>query len=956
MKKLSLLSILLFPILIFAQDIIYTVSGEINEEKVTLNAIHFENISNGTGILFDSLPDVDDYQINLTQKKYWGTTNIEVFEKPSKFAVLQNIPGKLVVQYNGSQPADLRISVYNINGQKVFSSGKQILQEKNSINIQLGLPHLFLVKFETVSGSQTFKAIGSENRNGYNAEISDESNLNVLKSTLAEFDNEFSFSVGDSIRISAYKSGYYAEPIDLKVTNSESMNFLFEESQQKNYLKINENDYVLSGGLLTYFGNFEGNSSLYLLAPGHDINFETLETTGTDAVVLFEIINAQEDIASGVYYLGTPEEMNTDTVCDVDVNNDGIINEQDCVYKLPEGKFYISSRSSVYDDDVNLHNFAGLKFQSGKVIITKDEDFFTVEFDCIGKNDDVITGFYSGQIHYYNVADEPFETDSFTDSRDGKTYKTVKIGDQWWMAENLAYLPFVRPNSLSSLTNPYFYIYGYNGENVYSAKETTNFDTYGVLYNWPAAKEACPEGWHLPTDNEWKQLESEIGINESELDNKHWRGTDEGEKLKANYGWSYCANCTNDYGFSALPGGCVIDGDIANNIGMQGAWWTADENEGYTAWYRMLDYSESGIYRHFPSRSDGLSVRCVKDMNSTLIESETEIVDTLLWCYSKLHEYVEFTYLFDAVYSNNYPAPDNFWTEIYNHELSPDNVKILRLWSDTYDIIYKSNLVIKSAEDAISDPQTRNTIVAQAKTMRAYLFHNLLTWFGEIPLEGGISESMIPRNTKGEVLEQIKQDAAEAAQSLPMSWAEPDKFKFPKSFAWGLMARASLFNKNYTEALPPVQNIINSGFYALDEDTINFSTTSTEIFCGFEKSDDTEFNDFFTKGSFVPVMRYTESYLIYAESLINTGDTVSALNFINQINMQRDKPFVDSLTDDDLYQHWETELVKEGSMFITLKRFGKALSVLQISENKLVLPIPLPVLENNPYLIQNSGY
>jgi hypothetical protein len=339
-----------------------------------------------------------------------------------------------------------------------------------------------------------------------------------------------------------------------------------------------------------------------------------------------------------------------------------------------------------------------------------------------------------------------------------------------------------------------------------------------------------------------------------------------------------------------------------------------------------------------------------------LLKNETEINDTLSWCYSKLHEYVEFTFLFDAIYCNSYPASDNSWNEIYEHSQTINNEKILQLWSDAYNIIYKTNLVIKSAEGVISDPLTRNTIVAQAKAMRAYLFYNLLIWFGEIPLEEGISASMIPRNSEGEVLEQIKHDAAEVALSLPMNWNEPDKFRFPKSFAWGLMARTSLFDKNYTEALPPIQNIINSGIYALDQDTVNFLITSTEIFCGFEKSDDIEFDSFFTKGSFVPLMRYTESILFYAELLLNTGNTESSIDFINQINIRRNKPFADSLTDDDLYQHWKTELGKEGSMFITLKRFGKALSVLQISKNKLVLPLPTPVLNNNPYLIQNSGY
>lgn len=900
MKKLSLSTILLFPILIFAQDIIYTVSGKIDEEKVTLNSIYFENISNGTSILFDSIPEVDDYQINLTQKLYWGTTNIKAIEKPSKFVVSQNIPGNLVVLYNWNQPTDLMVSIYNINGQKVYSSSKRILQGKNSIRVQLGPAHLFLVMIETGSGAQTFKVIGSENIHDYSVKISDEKNFNVLKSNLADFSNEFSFSVGDSIRISAYKSGYYAEPIDLKVTNSDSVNFLFEESQDKNYLKINENEYVLSGGLLTYFGNFEGNSSLYLLAPGHDINFETLETTGTDAVVLFEIINAQEDITSGVYYLGTPEEMNTDTVCDVDVNNDGIINEQDCIYNLPEGDFYISSQSSVYDIDANLHNFMGMEFQSGKVIITKDGDFFTIEFDCIGKNDDVITGFYSGQIHYYDVLAEKKEIT--IDVIDVDSWSPVNPGGDYAANANVKLLDRNNPDRNSPL---YEGITDSNGRVIFNQVQKDDYFVY------------------IEKENQSNLIEKEI-IN--------------GKEVGFLAGGIFQSQAEVDQSVS-LPGTSVGDPKLVDVNG-DGILNVDDKTAGYSI----------SVYDNMAF------INYISGFDPFLLKTESEINDTLLWCYSKLHKYVEFTFLFDAVYSNNYPAPDNSWTEIYGHAQTMNNSKILRLWSDAYKIIYTTNLIIKSAEKGITDPQTQNTIIAQAKAMRAYLFYNLLTWFGEIPLEEGITESMIPRNSVSEVLVQIKQDATEAAQSLPMSWAASDKFRFPKSIAQGLMARALLFEKNYSEALPPVQNIINSGIYALDQDTISFLITSNEIFCGFEKSDDIEFNGFFTNGSIVPLMRYTESILIYAELLLNTGNTESALDFINQINMRRDKPIANSLTDEDLYQHWKKELAKEGSMFITLKRFDKALSVLQISEYKLVLPLPLPVLINNPYLTQNPGY
>jgi|GEM_PF-6447088 len=107
---------------------------------------------------------------------------------------------------------------------------------------------------------------------------------------------------------------------------------------------------------------------------------------------------------------------------------------------------------------------------------------------------------------------------TFTDPRDGTIYRVAQIGKQSWLAENLKYLPRVAPtatrlslrfwkkNANLSVTQPYYYVYGYQVWSVTQAKSIANYQNYGVLYNWPAAVQACPPGWHLPTDAEWDQL------------------------------------------------------------------------------------------------------------------------------------------------------------------------------------------------------------------------------------------------------------------------------------------------------------------------------------------------------------------------------------------------------------------------------------------------------------------
>jgi uncharacterized protein (TIGR02145 family) len=213
---------------------------------------------------------------------------------------------------------------------------------------------------------------------------------------------------------------------------------------------------------------------------------------------------------------------------------------------------------------------------------------------------------------------------SFIDSRDGKSYRWVKIGDQVWMAENLAYMTSVSPSSsdsaldflsTGSCTYPLYYVYGYQGRDVNEAKATKNFQTYGVLYNWPAALEACPAGWHLPTDDEWKTLEMHLGMSWEQVGIIGWRLSNEGGKLKetGTTHWNYNEGANNESGFTALPGGFRYTIGKNYGIGGGGYWWSATEYYDINAWYRYLQHNLSSICRDHSGKEFGLSVRCLKD-------------------------------------------------------------------------------------------------------------------------------------------------------------------------------------------------------------------------------------------------------------------------------------------------------------------------------------------------------
>jgi len=496
---------------------------------------------------------------------------------------------------------------------------------------------------------------------------------------------------------------------------------------------------------------------------------------------------------------------------------------------------------------------------------------------------------------------------------DGNNYPVVNIGGQLWMAKNLAYLPAVNPPTTGSDFDAYYYVHSYEGTNVVEAKTCDNYNIYGVLYNWVAAKKACPSGWYLPSDSEWTILfdylggENIAGSKLKETGITHW--------LEPN------SDATNESGFTSLPGGDRRGTGNAGSFGSiqrYGPQWTSTETSTTTACYFYTYYGNGNIIRSLNIyKGLGAHVRCLYNKHQSLIPNEDYINDALLLCYSKLDQYIEYTYLFDAIYSNYVPAPGSLWTAIDQHTQTATDSKILKLWKDAFDIIYKTNLIIRSSEIVIPDPSKRKIIIAQAKAIRAYLYYNLLIWFGGVPIEEGFTAGMIPRNTIQQVLTEIRQDATDAFVSLPLKWPSYEKFRIPMFYVKGLLARTSLYNKNWTEALTPIKDIMNASIYAISADTNNFSPTNTEVFWSFEKINNTEFSTFFNKGSYVPGMRYTETLLTYVESLFKTGDTENAKTYFNILRQRRGQPFVTALTNDDIYKQWKTEMAKEGEIFIT---------------------------------------
>ncbi|MBC8320453.1 MAG: hypothetical protein H8E34_07010 [Bacteroidetes bacterium] len=197
---------------------------------------------------------------------------------------------------------------------------------------------------------------------------------------------------------------------------------------------------------------------------------------------------------------------------------------------------------------------------------------------------------------------------------EGQTYNTVLIGGQCWLKENLNVGTRIDGNQgMSNNGNIEKYCYDDDPENC---------EIYGGLYQWDEMMDyttlegtqgICPDGWHLPSDDEWKVLEgtvdSQYGVGDPEWDNTGWRGIDVGFILKSDGTWSYNGNGINTYGFSILGGGYREVNGSYQNLGTQTLIWTSTEY----GWARNIDCYQDKIMRTESNGNHGFYVRCLKD-------------------------------------------------------------------------------------------------------------------------------------------------------------------------------------------------------------------------------------------------------------------------------------------------------------------------------------------------------
>lgn len=225
------------------------------------------------------------------------------------------------------------------------------------------------------------------------------------------------------------------------------------------------------------------------------------------------------------------------------------------------------------------------------------------------------------------ISSLPIELNSQVKDIDGNIYKTIKIGEQLWTAENIktsrlndgSKIQMVEGNDeFINMKTPAFS--WYNNDTLFKR-------IYGGLYNWYSVKtgKLCPSGWHVPSDVEWMTLEKSLGMSEEDATNIGDRGTDQGARLKSSTRWGD-DKIINSVGFAALPAGLRGDdgsfmsaNDNSFRSSFYADFWSSTPNvkkslpDSQNSYYRSLHSRENTILRIACNNGRAHSIRCVKD-------------------------------------------------------------------------------------------------------------------------------------------------------------------------------------------------------------------------------------------------------------------------------------------------------------------------------------------------------
>ncbi len=315
---------------------------------------------------------------------------------------------------------------------------------------------------------------------------------------------------------------------------------------------------------------------------------DLLDSLGTEAGKM-SVYKVDLDILSNLAFADIPDADDLEFVGEVDINDwDGlaeIIGEEEAE----------ANKNEYSNDELT---------SSSKIIFLYSGDEYVYSFLNPGGEEDGIDSIDNDDEDIDNTEDD-YQSDT--------EIKSVKIGNQEWMAENLNVDKFRNGDLIPEVKSQNEWEKaGKSGKPAWCYYDNNNIngEKYGKLYNWYAVNDPrglAPEGWHIPSDEEWDQLAAYLGGED-----------DAGKKMKTKTGWDGSedwpeGNGTDEYGFSGLPGGLRTHIGEFIKLGKYTSWWTSTESDTEGAWDRSLYYAYGNFDRGDNYGGEGLNVRCLKD-------------------------------------------------------------------------------------------------------------------------------------------------------------------------------------------------------------------------------------------------------------------------------------------------------------------------------------------------------
>jgi hypothetical protein len=432
MKNLAILILLInVTFLLQGQDINYTLNCEKNGANTNLDSILFENLSNDSHIIFGALPDQRSYVVNLSSQKIEINTGLMNFiDEDQLYKVVKNIPGEISIQCKNKISDDIILSIINLNGKKLFSQKISTKAIANTININIPYAGMYILNLNSTAGVASYKVAGSESSGTFSYAISEnnipETAFTKLKSVSVKNESDFSFQKGDSLRVTAYLNGNSTYPVVFKVNESDTLN-LFFVSEDENYLIVENIKYPLNLGHHVWFseldcGNFDIYAhGLYLTSDitinkfGNDQTGKSLFPKGKGNMLVFNMFNKDSTFVPGKYIFVD------------EINCSGEVTDGANTYTMGESDKLVTAKTEMNDptfyalnvdleiDWVNVdfdnpssdvitkftnYKNASVGIKKGNVLVEKNNETYTITFDCLDNNGLIIRGKYKGSLNF----------------------------------------------------------------------------------------------------------------------------------------------------------------------------------------------------------------------------------------------------------------------------------------------------------------------------------------------------------------------------------------------------------------------------------------------------------------------------------------------------------------------------------------------------------------------------